>query len=271
MKQISKTLFVVMGLVMLLAVGCATTSASLNSVVEPEVQVIKTDVKETVASIENQIRIEKSIEEITKEVIEEVVAKQDFNHKYIYEFEGNEIQVDAHNGYGYVTYPSYFTDQQISQALSEFVKAYGDFGVTYKKIAPGSLYVQYAEGLTKADFDYVANIAAESLSWYFSQNITPISLETKDDESKVAVPVVIEQTKTEEPAVVPQQPKVEQTKQVETKTLEEPTIQSTVEKKGISQIWIMVIIVAIIVGSLCCYFCYYKKLKNKESLEGNKE
>lgn len=169
--------------------------------VATETVVLKEEVKETAA-------------EVVAEVVEEV---KDFTHKYVYSYQGYDIIVEAHDGYGYVTYPSFITDAEISEALGAFVAAYGDFGVTFKKVAPGKLEVKFAEGLSEEDFGYIAALASESLSWYLDDMFAPVVEEpvvvpaATPAATPVAAPVSTPATPVVVPATTPVEPVVDTT------------------------------------------------------------
>ncbi len=252
MKKNSRLSFVLIVLLILsVFAGCASTksksaetgntpTASAVAKTEPVTDVPKTEE----IKVEEKSEIEKTVE-----------SKKDSKYTYIYDFAGYEIRVEVLDGYGYVTYPAFITDAEIAEALKAFATAYGDFGITYKKVEAGKLEVSFPKGLAKADFDYAAGIAADSLTWYLEQ-IFDLS-EGIQFEEKIEVAKVSE---TAEPKVKKEEPVVaEQLKASSPVPSAEDTVAS--EKKEMPAILIILIILVAIAAVYFCYMRFFKKMK----------
>lgn len=255
MKNSIKKIFVLFS-ILLFAISCATTSASVTSSSTQKIDAI-TETATSSAPVAEEPAATDQVVTISSE-------KADFKYDYAYDYLDYTINAEIHDGYGYVTYPSFIKDSEIAEALDEFTKAHGNFGITYKKVSQGNLEISFTEGLSKADFDYMANLIEKDLTWYLDNLVAEKNSTETVSEETVAEVSTTPATTTAAKTTATTSPAVATTAAPAAKTAEPAaTTAPAKEKKGMPAILIILIILVVIIAGLYCFFCLVKKLSIK--------
>ncbi len=243
----------------LLAVGCATTPASMKDQESTAVP----------AKVESSVNIDSPVKESEPDIVEKADSPEtDFEYAYVYDFAGFKLIAEVHNGYGYVTYPSFITDEEIGEAASLFVQKYGDLGVTFQKESAGKLSVEFPKNLTKKDFDYYAGVVSSELDFYLDLMVNGDNEEKQEAESSsIAKAPEVEK---KEPQKVSATPVIENSIVPIVEKLEnklEDKMAAEEQNKSVSVTLIIVIAVILLFTVALCLFFLAKTKKNKSESE----
>lgn len=136
------------------------------------------------------------------------------------------VSVDAYDGHADISYPSYVTDDELSDAATALSLAYSDYldGVSYTVTGSGRLAVEYPKGLSKAEIEGYLDVLEHDLAWYVSrlagkreEPVAETSVAVPSAKSEPEPTVVVSPSEPEsEPSIVPAPIEPEESKEPET-------------------------------------------------------